>query len=403
VVKTLKMNRLFLSLNERHFRLYYLAQLASQHGAWMHRLVQAWIVYRLTQSGFMLGLVAFMGTIPMLVLGLWGGAMADRLSRRRLLLITQLLAMTQGLVLAALTLSGWIQVWHILILALSLGVVQAFEVPARQAIVPQLVRRQNLPNAIALNSIALHVARMLGPAVAGWLVGMVGEGWVFVMNAISFLPLLWVVWSMRAEEARQRPVTSPALNEGLRYIWQQRLIRAVLSLVALSSICSTSYVVLMPVFAREVFGGHAGTLGLLLGAAGLGALGGALHLAHRGRGAGLEVFMGWAGVSAGFGLVTFALTQEMWMALLILPLIGFSVATLVTSGNTVVQLQVPDALRGRVMGVFTVVFIGHTPLGNLAAGIVSQHMGSMLTVLIFGVLWALGAMVFMRVVAKART
>lgn len=350
----------------------------------------------------MLGLVAFAGTAPMLVFGLWGGTLADRFSRRRLFLMSQLLAMLQALLLAGCTIWGVVQVWHILTLALVLGVIHAVEMPARQAFIAELVPRADLPNAIGLNSAVLNVSRFLGPALAGWLVGVVGEGGVFGLNAVSFLSVILAVGAIPTEPTTRSRARVTSMRDGLNYVRQNRPIRATLGLIALGSVSGTSYVVLMPVFAREVFGGDAKTLGMLLGVTGLGALIGALRLAYRGRSAGLNVQIGRVGLSAGIGLMLFAVTQALWMAWVILPVIGFSLGTLVAGGNTFVQMQVPDHLRGRVMALFSVIFIGHTPIGNLASGILSRYLGAPATVLLFGAVCTAGAVGFICLMGNAR-
>ncbi|MBI5040320.1 MAG: MFS transporter [Gammaproteobacteria bacterium] len=380
------------SLQHRNFRLYFLGQLLSLHGTWMQSVAQAWLVYRLTDSSFMLGLVSFLNLAPVLVLGLFAGAVADRYSRYRLFWITQTLAMLQAFTLAALTLSGHVQVAHILMLATTLGIIHAFEIPARHALLAGLVERAELPNAIALNSSLFNLARFLGPALAGALIAVFGEGPVFVINGLSFLAVLLALFSMRPRPAMHvRPSDSGGALAGLRFAWRQIPLRYALGLVALISLAGTPYLVLMPVFAREVFGGGAQQLGLLVGASGLGALFAALRLAQRKQSAGLERVIVVSGVLAAIGLLLFSLAGSFFIALITLPLIGFGITSLVAATNTFLQLQAEDSLRGRLMSLFSMVFLGFAPLGNLLAGSAAQHIGAPHTVLVCALICSFGA------------
>ena len=379
------------SFRHRNFRLYFIGQLLSLNGSWMQSVAQAWLVYRLTDSSFMLGLVAFLNLGPVLVLGLFGGALADRYSRYRLFWVTQTLAMAQAFVLAGLTLSGQVQVTHILILATLLGVVHAFEIPARHALVAGLVSRAELPNAIALNSSLFNLARFIGPTLAGALVALIGEGPVFMLNGLSFMSVLIALALMRPRPAMHaRPATGRGLWAGLDFAWRQPPLRWALALVALISLVGTPYLVLMPVFAREVFGGGAQQLGLLVGAAGLGALLGALRLAQREQSTGLERIIVASGVLAGAGLFLFSQASSFVLAMMVLPLTGFGITSLVAATNTFLQLEAEDSLRGRLMSLFSVVFLGFAPIGNLAAGGIAHHIGAPHTVLLSALICLLG-------------
>ncbi|HWS02807.1 MAG TPA: MFS transporter [Gammaproteobacteria bacterium] len=380
------------SLQHRNFRLYFLGQLLSLHGTWMQSVAQAWLVYRLTDSSFMLGLVSFLNLAPVLVFGLVAGAVADRYSRYRLLWITQTLAMLQAFILGALTLSGHIQVEHILLLATTLGIIHAFEIPARHALVAGLVERAELPNAIALNSSLFNLARFLGPALAGILVAAFGEGPVFIINGFSFMTVLIALFAMRPRPAMHaRPSNSGGALAGLRFAWRQVPLRYALGLVALISIAGTPYLVLMPVFAREVFSGGAQQLGMLVGGSGLGALAAALRLAQRKYTAGLERVIVVSAVLAGIGLLLFSQAGSFLFALATLPLIGFGITTLVAATNTFLQLEAEDSLRGRLMSLFSMVFLGFAPLGNLLAGYAAQHIGAPRTVTLCALICLLGA------------
>ena len=387
--------RLFRSLRHRNYRLYFLGQLVSLHGTWMQNLAQAWLVYRLTGSSFMLGLVGFLSLLPVLLFGLWGGAIADRLPRRRLFVWAQGLAALQALVMGVLTLTGTIQVAHILVLATLLGVVHAIEIPARHALVAELVPRQDLPNAVALNSSTFNLARSLGPATAGWLVGRVGEGWVFIINAASFLAVIAALLRTDLADGRGAGARRAGVADGLRFAWRTDALRRPL-LVAAVALFANPYLVLMPVFAREVFSGAAEQLGLLVGSAGLGALLGALRLARREGTDGLERTIGLAGLALGVALLLFSQAPALALALPVLALVGFSLTSLVAATNTFLQLHAPDALRGRVMSLFSVIFIGLSPLGNLLAGGIAEGLGVRLTVALLGGLVLAAALGFRR-------
>jgi MFS family permease len=380
------------SLRHRNFRLFYLGQLVSLSGTWMQSLAQAWLLYRLTQSGLMLGLAGAALMLPSLVLGLYGGVLADRFSRRHLLLGAQALAMLQALALAVLTLGGWVQPWHILTLALLLGMVQAFELPARHSFVAQLVPRADLANAIALNASLFHASRLVGPAIAGVLVALIGEGWVFLINAVTFIAVLGSLLAIRLPQAPEEHAPSArGLRAGLSYARHHAPIRAALSMVAAVSLLGSSAAVLMPVFAVEVFGVGAGRLGALMGAIGAGALIGAFVLAGRRDQEGLERVIAVAGIGTGLALLLFALTPVFGLALVLLAGIGFCMTSVMASSNTFIQLAVPDGLRGRVMSLFSIALHGMVPLGNLAVGAVADLAGAAWAVAVNGLLLMLAA------------
>jgi MFS family permease len=389
----------FRSLRHRNFRLYYLGQLASLHGTWMQNVAQAWLVYSLTNSSFMLGLVSFFNLLPVLLLGLLGGVTADRFSRRRLMITAQTAAMLQALALGALTLGGWIRPWHILVLATLLGVVQAFEMPARHSFINGLVPREDLANAIALNSGAFNVARFLGPAIAGWLVLWYGEGTVFLINAASFLAVLGSLLLIQETVAPRLQSDSSVmqhLREGLQFAWQRPQLRAPLLMVGVISLLASCVLVLMPVFAKEVFASGPRVLGLLFGATGVGALAGALRLAHRRSYAGLGATIGVAALIASVAASLFAQIDVLWLALLILVLAGAGQVSAVASANTLIQLTAEDEVRGRLMSLFAIIFIGFMPFGSLLAGVLAHALGAPATVTLFALFCAMAAMVYLR-------
>jgi len=377
------MRHTFRSLTHRNFRLFYMGQLVSLSGTWMQSLAQAWLLYRLTGSGLMLGLAGAALLAPSLVLGLYGGVLADRFSRQKLMIAAQVLAMLQALVLATLTLGGWVQPWHILTLAMLLGVVQAFELPARHSFISQLVPRADLGNAIALNASLFHASRLVGPANAGVLVVLVGEGWVFAINALTFVAVLISLLAIRLPAPPAEAVPTPkGLHAGLSYVRAHAPIRGALAMVAAISLLGASVAVLLPVFAVEVFAVGAGRLGALMSAIGVGALGGAFLLAGRRDIVGLERVIAAAGVATGVMIVLFAATAWFALALVLLAAIGFCMTTTLASSNVFIQTAVPDALRGRVMALFSIALHGMMPLGSLAMGALSD---------VAGAPWAAGA------------
>ncbi len=392
----LQLQLIYRSLAYRRFRLYFFGQLVSLTGTWMQHVAQAWLVYRLTGSGFMLGLVAFLSHLPILLFGLFGGVLADRWPRKQLLMGVQVVAMLQSIVLTILTLGGWIEVGHIMVLAVVLGFANAVEMPARHGLLVELVPRSELPNAIALNSSLFSLARFLGPALAGVLVASIGEGLVFAINACSFAAVIVALWAMGSVgEATGAGGTPATLGEGLKFAAGHRPIFFALILVLMVSLFGAPYSVLMPVFADRVLGGQADTLGWLLGAAGCGAFIGALRLASRRESGGMRRTAGWAGVVAGAGLLAVAQSNSLIPAIAVLLVVGFGFTTLIASTNTFLQLQVPDALRGRIMALFSVAFIGMTPIGHLIAGSLGEWLGTPATITIYGVICLVGALIYL--------
>ena len=373
------------SLQHRNFRLFYVGQLVSLSGTWMQSLAQAWLLYRLTGSGFMLGLASAASLLPSLVFGLYGGILADRFSRQRLLIAAQTLAMVQALVLAGLTLSGVVAPWHILTLAVLLGIVQAIELPARHSFVAGLVPREDLANAIALNASLFHASRLVGPAIAGVLVALIGEGWVFLLNGLTFIAVLAVLMAIRLPRAEGAVApTAQGLHAGLSYARRHAPVRAALGMVAAVSLLGSAAGVLLPVFAVQVFDVGAQRLGLLMGAIGAGALAGAFLLAGRRDPAGLERVIAISGVGVGSALALFAATPSFLVALPLLALVGFCITSVNASSNAFIQLAVPDNLRGRVMSIYSVALHGMVPIGSLVAGAGADAIGPAFTVGAFG-------------------
>lgn len=371
------------AFRHRNYRLFFGGQLISVCGTWMQVVAQSWLVYRLTGSAVLLGLVGFCSQIPVLLLSPVGGVLADRYDRRRVMVATQVASMLLAFVLAALTLSGQVRVWHVPVLAAILGAVNAFDIPARQSFVVEMVGKDDLVNAIALNSSMFNGARILGPSLAGILVASIGEGWCFFANAVSYLAVIVGLMMMRLEApAPRRPMASARAHiaAGFAFVWQARPIRALLLLMGLVSLVGMPYSVLMPIFADQILHGGPRALGLLMGAAGLGALAGALVLASRRGVRGLEYWIALSAAGFGLSLLLFALSRSFWISAALLTLLGFCMVGQMASSNTLIQTMVPDHLRGRVMSVYSMMLIGMAPFGSLLAGILAQHLGAPLAV-----------------------
>jgi MFS family permease len=345
----------------------------------------------------LLGLVGFAGQIPVLLLSPLGGSLADARSRHRIVIATQTVAMILAFILAGLTLAGRVQLWHVFALASMLGVVNAFDIPARQSFLVQLVGRADLMNAIALNSSMFNGARILGPAVAGVLVAAVGEGWCFFLNGVSYLAVLAGLLMMHPKPEPTRPEGETPLGrivEGFAFVARTAPIRAILLLLGLLSLSGMPYSVLMPVFADRILHAGARGLGLLMGASGIGALLGALALASRREVRGLGRWITWAAASFGAGLIAFSASRHFWVSAALLVPVGFAMIVETAASNTLVQAMVPDALRGRVMSVYSMMFMGMAPFGALLAGLLAGRFGAPATVALGGLTCIVGAILF---------
>jgi MFS family permease len=386
------------SLRSRNFRLYFTGQGVSLVGTWMQRVAMAWLVYRLTGSAFLLGLVGFAGRIPTLVLAPFAGVAADRWDRRRILYATQSLSMLLAMVLATLVLAGVVQIWHVLALATLLGVIDSFDIPARQSFFVHLIDRpEDLGNAIALNSSIFNLARLIGPSIAGILIALIGEGWVFALNGLTYLAMLVALGLMRVRPAEARKNTGGVLSnlrEGVAFAWNYRAARAVLLLIMTVSFFAVPFAVLMPVFAADVLGGGPGTLGILVAAQGVGALVGALLLASRQTNTGLGSVIALAAGLFGAGLLLFGASSSLWFSLPLLAVAGFGLMVQSAASNTFLQSIVGDDMRGRIMSLYTTAFIGTLPLGSLYAGWLADLVGAPITAMIGGAVAMAAAGVF---------
>jgi MFS family permease len=384
----------FRALRHRNYRLYWFGQLVSQTGSWTQNVAQSWLVYRLTGSPTLLGLVGFASQAPVFAFSLLGGVAADRWDRRRLILLAQAVAMGQAALLAALTLLGKVNVGHVVVLAAVLGLAGAVDIPARQSFFIELAGREDLMNAVALNSSAFHAARMIGPALAALLIPVVGEGWCFLINGFSFLGVILALVLMKPSGRRATAPTRrwiAELGEGLAFAWKTPLVRRILILVATTGFWGISYTVLMPVFAGEVLHSGPGGLGFLMSASGLGSIAGALWVAARSsqeaapaRAAPIAGY----GVALGLALVGFSLSPALGSPAVLAALCGFFMISQAAKANTAIQLLVPEELRGRVMSLYTAFFIGAVPFGSLASGSLAQIFGAPATVALAGVLTA---------------
>jgi MFS family permease len=390
--------RIFRALRYRNYRLFFIGQGISLIGTWMQQVAMSWLVYSLTNSPFMLGLVAFSGLICNFILAPFAGVLVDRLNRHRILIITQSLAMCQALVLAAVVLTGNAAVWNLVVLSATLGTINAFDMPTRQSFVIEMVDdRADLGNAIALNSSLFNSARLIGPTVAGVLVATIGEGLCFLLNGLSFIAVIACLLAMtitpRAAPVGQADFLA-GLKEGFRYSFGFRPIRYIVLLLTYTSLVAMPYVVLLPVFARDVLKGDASTLGFLTAGIGTGALVGAIFMASRKNILGIGKIIIIAAFLFGAGLVLLSFTRVLWFTLLSMALTGFGMVSMMASCNTFLQTVADDDKRGRVMSFYVMAFMGLAPFGSLIYGALASTIGAPPTLLIGGMLCLAGAGVF---------
>jgi MFS family permease len=366
-------------LRHRNFRLYLAGMGVSLAGTWMQQLALGWLVYRLTHSEWMLGLTAFCANVPVLLFSPLGGIAADRYSRRKMVMAAQTVAMLQACALAVLTYSGLIRPWHILTLALLLGLAGAFDIPGRQALFVHLVGKQDLLNAISLNSATFNAARIVGPSFGGWVVARFGEGACFAANAASFLAVIGSLAAMDVKEpppqATSEPVTA-RLREGFRYVWSKPGVRTVMFAVGLTSVGAAPLSALAPMFAGDIFHLGPGGLGLISAAFGAGAVLGTLSLAHGTRPRSLPRVLVVSSFSLGVALAAYAWSPDFRMSLALTVVAGLSVMRQNAASNTTIQLNVDEGYRGRVMGIYSTAVIGMIPVGSLAAGGLAHMLGS---------------------------
>jgi len=394
------------ALRHRNFQLFFSGQLISLIGTWMQSVAQSWLVYRLTGSALLLGSVGFASQIPVFLFAPLGGITADRFNRRSIVIATQIASMVLAFILAVLTLSHAIdhRVWLIFVLASLLGVVNAFDIPGRQSFLVEMVGKEDLMNAIALNSSMFNGARVIGPAIAGILVSKIGEGWCFFGNAVSYIAVIIGLLMMRVQSPVRAAMAGPLerILEGFRFVDQTAPIRALLLLLGLVSLVGMPYVVLMPIFADQILHGGARGLGILMGATGVGALFGALTLAFREGVKGLGRWVAWCCAGFGASLAVFAFSHTFWLSVILLLPVGYTMMLQMACSNTLIQVMVPDALRGRVMAVYSMMFMGMAPIGALLGGALAERLGAPRTVAIGGFACLLGAGWFAMQLPKIR-
>lgn len=390
----------FRSLKYRNYRYFFLGQLISLPGVWIQNIALGWLVYRLTDSAFMLGAVGFAGQIPSLVLTPIAGVYADRMSRRKVLIITQAISMTIALGMSALIFTGVIEVWHILLAAFLNGFAVAFDTPFRHAFLVELVTdKADLPNAIALNSSLFNTARFIGPPIGGLLIAWGGEAVCFLTNGLSYIAVIATLLAMNVKplimEASGKSIFGDLVS-GVKYSWENLHIRYLLIMVMVTSFIGLPYQVFMPVFAREVLGGDAQTLGYLTGSIGAGALLGAIYLASRTSLRSIPRIVFISASMFALGLAAFSLSHRLWFSLMILFVAGFGMVVEFASSNTLLQTLVDDKMRGRVVALYSMSFMGITPLGSLALGSVADSVGVQPTLFVAGILCMLAALLFLR-------
>jgi MFS family permease len=400
----------FRAMQHRNFQLFIAGQLTSLIGTWMQSTAQLWLVYKLTGSAALLGVFGFANQVPMLFLSSVGGYVGDHFDRRRGVMWTQSASMILAFVLAGLTLGKIITVWELIVIALLVGIVNAFDVPIRQAFFVQMVGKEDLPNAIALNSSIFHGARVVGPAIAGTAIAWLdahhvksSEGWCFLLNGLSFLAVIGALAAMRIPKTEpKRPDGSPFQNfiQGFRFAMHDLPIRSALLLLSVLSLFGLQYAVFLPLFAKDILHSGARGFGLLMSSAGVGAVLGALHFAARTDYKGLARWIAVTSMTCAIGLEVFAQSRIFWLSSAVLLIVGFAVTSQMTATNTLIQNRVPDELRSRVMAVYATMMMGMQPIGSLIAGGVAKHAGAPRTLAAFGILVLLGSLIFLFLVVK---
>jgi len=386
------------AFRHRNYRLFFGGQGLSLVGTWMQQIAVSWLVYRLSGSALVLGLVGFVGQSPALFAAPVAGVLADRFNRHRLLIILQALAMIQASLLAFLTLSGLVAVWHLFLLAAFLGFVNAFEIPTRQSFVLDMLdRNEDLGNAIALNSFMFNSSRLVGPSIAGIIIGLVGEGICFFLNAISFLAIIIALVAMRIQKRTRDTIDITLLRgirEGFSYAFDFKPIRYILILLGLVSLAGMPYLVLMPVFAKDVLHGGPQTLGFLLGASGIGALIGALVIASRASVVGTNKLLSIGTLVFGASLVGFSFSTSFVLSFILMVFTGFHMILVMVSSNIMLQTIAEEDKRGRVISLYVLALMGTAPFGSLLAGIAANHIGAPNTLLAGGIVCILASLFF---------
>ncbi len=368
------------SLRHRNFRLFWIGQIISLTGTWMHQAAQGWLVFQLTESPFFLGLAGTAASSPILLFTLAGGVMADRHPKRYIILSAHILLMILAMILTILVATDKVNVWLVLAIAFMIGTVHAFEIPARQSFIIEMVGRESLLNAIALNSSAFHAARMIGPTIAGFIMGSIGLGYCFFLNSISFLAIITALVKMRFKPEDEKHVNrhgiKKSFREGVRYILHNPAVYTIHIAVGIISFFGFPYLSFLPVYAEVILKTGATGLGILMGCAGAGAFTGAFMLATRGDASRKGIIMAVSGVTYSTALLVFSQSSSVWLSYLMLFFVGVSGVNMIATANSIIQLSVPDELRGRVMSSFTTMFLGMAPLGNFTVGTLAHYIGT---------------------------
>jgi MFS family permease len=386
------------SLRYKNYKLFFGGQSISLIGTWMQQIALGWLVYRLTNSAFLLGLIGFASQIPTFLFASFAGVFADRYNKHKIIIITQTLAMLQAFILSILTITNVIQIWQIILLSFLSGLINAFDMPTRQSFVIDLIEDKNdLSNAIALNSSMFNAARLVGPTVAGFLISALGEGLCFLVNAISYIAviiaLLLIKISPNTQQVKREKLIK-GLKEGIKYAYEFKPIRTLLLLIGLVSLAGMPYTVLLPVFAKDILHGNANTFGFLLGAAGIGALTGAIYLASRKSVLGLGRWVSNAAGIFAVGLLLFSFSRNIILSLILMVIMGFGMMMQMASTNTMLQTLVEDDKRGRVMSLYVIAFMGTAPFGSFIAGSLASTIGAPYTVLTGSIICLIGAIIF---------
>ncbi len=392
------MNRITRALRHRNYRLFFGGQSISLIGTWITRIATSWLVYRLTGSELLLGIVGFCSQIPLLILAPIAGVLVDRWDRHRILVITQIFSALQSAALAVLALTHVITVTEIIVLQLVQGVINSFDTPARQAFVVEMVAgREDLPNAIALNSSMINASRIIGPSIGGLLIATVGEGWCFGADAISYIAVILSLLMMQRTPAKRAKVDTHMLDElrtGWRYVAGFAPVRALLLNVALVAMMGMPYATLMPVIASKVLHGGPHTLGILMTASGIGALAGTLYLASRHTVVGLGKVIVAGTIALSLGLIAFSFSRSLWLSAILLPVVGAGMMVQAASVNTILQTVVDENLRGRVMAFYSVAIMGMQPIGSLLSGFVAEYIGAEMTIFYCALVCLIGGIWF---------
>lgn len=394
-----KMSLTFRALRHRNYRLFFSGQFISLTGTWIQQVALSWLIYSLTKSPLLMGIIMFVGTAPSLFVSPFAGVLIDRVNKYHVLILLQTLFMIEAFIIAILTLTGVIQVWHIVILSILMGLTNAFDIPLRQAFVVNLIdASEDLGNAISLNSSCFNLARLIGPAIAGVLIASFGEGICFLLNALSYIAVIYALLLMKINakptcKNTDRNVLAE-LKEGFKYAFDSIPIRIIIIFIGTTSLIGTSFPVLMPIFAKEILHGGAQTMGFLMSSSGVGALLGALYLAGKKSVLGLEKWLFVASLLFGFGLVGLSFVTKVWIALGLLFVIGVGMVVIIASCNTIIQDLVTDNIRGRVMGLYAMAFMGTAPIGCLCGGAIADKIGVPYTFLLTGLTMLVAAIIF---------